>query len=162
MTPRRYAMLGFLVAVAAFSIVWSRPRQIEAPPAVSMTLPPSVPATPTKIAPAPSPRAIAYVDEPILVLPDAEVIPAPEPALIPDLNVATGRTGYLPLSSPIKPAARPETALGERPWMPYAAEDQELSNRRRLEWAKVAIDESPTASRRGTFEETEEPPLLKD
>ena len=105
-----------------------------------------------------TPRAPEII-EPILVLPETEVAPPPEPTLVADLNVVVGRGDDFTVMK--KNEMRPEAGRGERPWMPYAREDRDLSDQRRLEWAKLAVRDADDVRRTGDFEETAEPPLLE-
>lgn len=102
------------------------------------------------------------VIEPILVLPEIEVAPLPQPMLVPDLDVAIGRSGdFANADINIGPQTpRPEVIRESRPWMPYAPEDRELADTRRLEWVKLSVRDSQAVPHLSDFEETQEPPLL--
>ncbi len=114
-----------------------------------------------------SPRnAVASVDvnEPILVLPEFEVAPVPQPVGFDEEPKRVGQVYVIgsyayqrPPTERIGP--RPEAGRDTRPWMPYASEDEELSATRRLAWAKLLTQDPAIAE--AAFEETAEPPLFE-
>lgn len=105
------------------------------------------------------------VVEPILVLRELEVAPLPMPQLVPDLNVPIGRGGF-DFTMPqgvvnAGPGPRPDSSRESRPWMPYAPEDGDLSAQRKLQWARLIVDEAKAMPWVGGAEETSEPPLFE-
>lgn len=109
---------------------------------------------PVESPPMPSPPA--SVVETILLLPELEIAAMPEfvsaePLPRPVGDASPQKTGAAP---------RPEAHTNDRPWMPYAPEDRELSETRRLAWVTASVREAQATGRARDLEETQEPPLL--
>jgi hypothetical protein len=149
---KHFTWLGALAAAIAAGIYWTRPTVDLAEPAPTERQSASPKPRPPAAASSRKSAATIEMIEPILVLPEWEVAPVPEA-----VDGTVMRDGEIGDSSATSNVPRPEAGRTPRLWMPYADEDRELSDTRRLEWTKLAVREGPPAD----FEETAEPPQIE-
>jgi hypothetical protein len=150
----------WLMGIAVSGAVWfwwsHRPVEVADAPDVAPSTPNVIPPAHVRANAKVKAKFVPEVIEPILVLPDWEDAPAPEAVADNAFDELAIRVGQMKggASRP-EIAPRPEAGRSARPWMPYAEEDRELSDTRRLQWTRLLVQEPALAD----LEETAEPPL---